>query len=598
MGDYELVRYSKSKIKKAGEYIAKHDSRSEDFEYNIGIVDNWRASHAYPLNCITAIVRGALVEKENYYIVQRLKRCESIVRKLRRRNRTSLDRMQDLGGCRVIVPSFKDLYDTIKLIKDAILANGHIIEDEDDYLNDPPKHSGYRCYHLIVKYQANDPYNNMYVEIQVRTRLQHSWATAVEIIDTVENETLKAGTGNEDFRYFFKLASALFSIEEGTTIVEGVPKDKFEIINELYRIENHYHIREKLSAYSNAIQIISKYPDSAGYYLLVTDMTRKTLSVLPFKFDEISLATKAYSTEEKNINNGIDVVLVEGKSFDVIRESYSNYFLESQHFLTKISEFCASYPESPSVLLDTSNNAFKLIDKFKAEQYSGNIPEKLTIREDGIGEPQGDTIYCPGWAITLPNSYLRYSAIICNFDSEICSGKIKPYKINGPAIIATSSGACFYVEEQKWCCVSELPCIVIRHREESDKKYLLLVIAWLKSNICTWDMLWNHKSHCIYNKATFSSIFVPDLSEDEFTDVSKLVKEILEKDKMFVNYYQKLIIQEDEGQIEEKITDFNNSVLIPLKHIERIFSDFYKVSPEDLLTINSELKLKGYFTYS
>ena len=67
---------------------------------------------------------------------------------------------------------------------------------------------------------------------------------------------------------------------------------------------------------------------------------------------------------------------------------------------------------------------------------------------------------------------------------------------------------------------------------------------------------------------------------------------------MFVNYYQKLIRQEDEGQIEEKITDFNNSVLIPLKHIERIFSEFYKVSPEDLLTINSELKLKGYFTYS
>ena len=137
MVEYEVARFSKSQVKKAGNYIAKHNSDSPDYDYNIAIVENWRAAHAYPLNCISEIVRRSLKDKPNCLVVQRLKRCESIIGKLQRPVRSSLDRMQDLGGCRVIVPFFSDLYDAVSIVREAIIQEGQIIQDEDDYLKNP-----------------------------------------------------------------------------------------------------------------------------------------------------------------------------------------------------------------------------------------------------------------------------------------------------------------------------------------------------------------------------------------------------------------------------------------------------------------------------
>ena len=436
----------------------------------------------------------------------------------------------------------------------------------------------------------------MLVELQIRTKLQHSWATAVEIIDNVEKETLKAGTGRQEYRYFFKLASALFSIEEGTTIVEGVPTTPDEIIKELYKIENTYHLREKLSAYSNAIKITGKYPRSAAYYLLVTDMRKKAISVTPYSNSEISSATNAYSAKERFKNNGIDVVLVAGNNFDVIRESYPNYFLEAKFFLQKLSEFCLKQPEEPSFLLDTSINSFPLAEMFEAEYHPSNIPERVSILEDGIGVIDGDTIYCPSWAITLDNSYLRYSAIVRNLDEEIVKGNIEPFIIQGPAIIATYTGACFYINKQICHCVSEQSCIIIKPRENVDEKYLLLVIAWLKSNLCTWDMLWNRHSHCVYDKATFFSIMVPNLDEKGLLNIVELVNDILAEEFRFVSNYNNYK-HEDEALLEEKINNFNGSVLKQLQIIEKVFSDFYNVSSENRETIKRELKLEGYYAY-
>ena len=170
MQEYVEARFTKSQVKRAGEFIAKNTNEAANYEYNITIVDNWRAAHAYPMNRIAEIVKESLQDKSSFLIVQRLKRCESIIGKLRRPNHTSLDRMQDLGGCRVIVPSIRDLYEAVEKVKAALQIKGHIIYDEDDYLDPPPSHSGYRCYHIIVKYQADDAFNNMFIEIQIRTK--------------------------------------------------------------------------------------------------------------------------------------------------------------------------------------------------------------------------------------------------------------------------------------------------------------------------------------------------------------------------------------------------------------------------------------------
>lgn len=97
---WEPPKYSKSEINKAGSIIADTTSSKEDREYALTILNNWRAAHAYPLQVICSNLR---LRNPDAIVVQRLKRLESITGKIERFPDMSLYRIQDLGGCRVIV---------------------------------------------------------------------------------------------------------------------------------------------------------------------------------------------------------------------------------------------------------------------------------------------------------------------------------------------------------------------------------------------------------------------------------------------------------------------------------------------------------------
>ena len=57
-------------------------------------------------------------------------------------------------------------------------------------------------------------YNGKRIELQVRTRLQHSWATAVEAVGLFRGEELKNHKGSEEWLRLFKLLSAEFAEAE------------------------------------------------------------------------------------------------------------------------------------------------------------------------------------------------------------------------------------------------------------------------------------------------------------------------------------------------------------------------------------------------
>lgn len=59
---------------------------------------------------------------------------------------TSLYRMQDLGGCRVIVDSIEDVYNSLNRYKNSRIR--HILKRENDYIQNP-KESGYKSYHMV-----------------------------------------------------------------------------------------------------------------------------------------------------------------------------------------------------------------------------------------------------------------------------------------------------------------------------------------------------------------------------------------------------------------------------------------------------------------
>lgn len=116
VGESDMVsvipEYSKREVRNAGRILARGSADAEEYARAIEIADNWRAAHAVPLQTFYMHFR----KKYGQYIVaQRLKRIPSIVSKLERFPDMGLDRMQDLGGCRVIVNS---IYEVFRVVED------------------------------------------------------------------------------------------------------------------------------------------------------------------------------------------------------------------------------------------------------------------------------------------------------------------------------------------------------------------------------------------------------------------------------------------------------------------------------------------------
>ncbi|WP_169819227.1 GTP pyrophosphokinase [Anaerobacillus arseniciselenatis] len=112
------------------------------------------------------------------FVTGRIKPISSILDKAHRKN-IPLDeletRMQDLAGVRVMCQFVEDIDAVVKLIRRR--KDFEIIEERDYITNE--KRSGYRAYHLVIKYpvQTIGGEKKILVEIQVKTLAMNFWAT-------------------------------------------------------------------------------------------------------------------------------------------------------------------------------------------------------------------------------------------------------------------------------------------------------------------------------------------------------------------------------------------------------------------------------------
>jgi putative GTP pyrophosphokinase len=78
--------------------------------------------------------------------------------------------------------------------------------DKYNYVKSPKK-TGYRGIHDIYEYNTTSkkgkPYKGLLLELQYRTRCQHAWATAVEVITRVTENQPKFDRGDERYKEFF-----------------------------------------------------------------------------------------------------------------------------------------------------------------------------------------------------------------------------------------------------------------------------------------------------------------------------------------------------------------------------------------------------------
>lgn len=345
-------QYSREEVNAAGNFLIGKLSKVTEKDKAYDIINNWRSSHSWPLHIIQKRLRiKAKKADKSSLVAQRIKRLSSISKKLERFGEMKLSQIQDLGGCRAIV---KDIPALNKLFKSYQLKNRgdrgikHVLAKIDNYI-DSPKESGYRGIHLIYKYQSdkNLVYKDLKIEIQIRTKLQHAWATAIETVDVFTKQSLKSSQGEDEWLRFFALMSSAIALKEKKSLVPNTPHEKNELKRLIKTLEAKLKVRASLKSFRQSLKILEDVTltkqdkRDAYYYLMLLDYKDDSLTILHYKKTEFRKASDDYLTYEKvtEQNDTRNVVLVSAESIDKLKIAFPNYYLDSDLFIKEVSSF-------------------------------------------------------------------------------------------------------------------------------------------------------------------------------------------------------------------------------------------------------------------
>ena len=283
--------------------------------------------------------------QDSAIVAQRLKRLSSIELKLSLHEHMKLSQMQDIGGCRAVMSTVREVDQLVEKYKESERKNPHTKErseliSEDDYISHPKK-DGYRSYHLIYKYRTTSPaycvYNSLRIEIQLRSRLQHAWATAVETISTFTGQAYKSNIGEDDWKRFFALMGSAIARRERRPLIPGTPDDEVALSEELREAVSQLNVMMQLRAWGTALETTTSR-QVADLYLLELDPTAMNLTITGYDATDMDRANSAYLEAERRLEAipGAQAVLVSADSMGILRKAYPNYFLDTTAFLDAV----------------------------------------------------------------------------------------------------------------------------------------------------------------------------------------------------------------------------------------------------------------------
>lgn len=325
---------SNSKIDKIGELLKKDAILNDD---NFKTLTQWRNSFSSTLDYYYKKIKSLFSEDDIVALARRLKRIESIQIKLKRYKTMRLSTFQDIAGIRVVFKNEILLdYNYSKL---RSLTTRHKLKRLDDY-HARPKDDGYRGMHLI--YQTG---NMSMIEIQLRTELEHIWATAVEIYGELKNISFKTGQGEDDWRGFFTLLSSYFAIKENSTPVkEHQTLSEKQIHTKLKKYIKKLNVIERLNASTNGFAVVVSKHNETGkagkYALLELDLKSKLTKVEIFNKKDVEKAIEIYTHRELELkkDDHINIVFVNIENLEKIQKSYPNYFFNTKKLLEILSK--------------------------------------------------------------------------------------------------------------------------------------------------------------------------------------------------------------------------------------------------------------------
>ena len=114
------------------------------------------------------------------FVTGRVKKTSSILEKAKKKDiplDQVEDKMEDIAGIRIMCQFVEDIQKVIELIHARDGKDMYVVEERDYITN--TKSSGYRSYHVIIRYpvQTVEGEKLVFAEIQIRTLAMNFWAT-------------------------------------------------------------------------------------------------------------------------------------------------------------------------------------------------------------------------------------------------------------------------------------------------------------------------------------------------------------------------------------------------------------------------------------
>lgn len=181
------------------------------------------------------------------FVTGRVKKISSILEKAKRRDIPEdmiTELMEDIAGIRIMCQFKDDIYKVVNLIRKR---NGKdlFIVYEKDYINDY-KESGYRSYHVIIKYPVQTAFGEkeILVELQIRTLAMNFWATIEHSLKYKYKENIPE-----------KIESRLIRAAEAAALLD---EEMYEIRKEIINAQLAFEEKSNIVAdITNNIQILS-----------------------------------------------------------------------------------------------------------------------------------------------------------------------------------------------------------------------------------------------------------------------------------------------------------------------------------------------------
>ncbi len=290
---------SKKQLQKIGRRIRHGEAKPEDLEaiesYRNGKIPELLET----LNVVNRLLSSNHIPK---LISGRPKRLKSIIRKLERAGGTSLSRMIDIVGMRIIVSNMAEQDQVSVLICDNLAVIKQI-----DYRDSEL----YRAVHLYVDR------NECAIEIQIRTLPQQLWAIESESF----GEQVKEGIYDKNEEsYLSELAEQCEALDTDT---DKAPQPSAT----LYGINRGPVTGIYPKLYENFYRSM-KITENFGSYIIVFD--RKTNELLSYDFfplDEEAPAVREFSRLTLNLaEDRFDVLLLNATDLACLKVTHSNYF--------------------------------------------------------------------------------------------------------------------------------------------------------------------------------------------------------------------------------------------------------------------------------